>query len=75
MLGLKGATSYYACAWCKIHKDKMWEMNHDIDFYNKPPMERTLGEMKNLSKKSKDNFCCEHEPLLNIEIDHVIKMN
>lgn len=25
-----------------------------------------------LSKKNKDNFCCEHEPLLNIETDHVM---
>ena len=22
MLGLKGATSFYTCVWCKVHKDK-----------------------------------------------------
>ena len=72
MLGLKGATSFYACAWCKVHKDKRWDMNHEEDFYNKPPLQRTLKELKELSKKGRENFCCEHEPLLNIELDHVI---
>ena len=72
MLGLKGATSFYACAWCKVHKDKRWDLNHEEDFYNKPPLQRTLKELKELSKKGRENFCCEHEPLLNIELDHVI---
>ena len=72
MLGLKGATSFYACAWCKVHKDKRWDMNHEEDFYNKPPLQRTLKELKELSKKGRENFCCDHEPLLNIELDHVI---
>lgn len=35
-------------------------------------MERTLQEMIALSKKNKDTFCCEHQPLLNIETNHVI---
>lgn len=30
MLGLKGATSHYACAWCKIHKDNRWDMSFDL---------------------------------------------
>ena len=25
MLGLNGATTNYACAWCKIHKDNRWK--------------------------------------------------
>ena len=29
MLGLSGATSNYACAWCKIHKA---EVEHDLRF-------------------------------------------
>ena len=29
MLGLKGATSNYACAWCKIHKTDCWKINND----------------------------------------------
>jgi hypothetical protein len=27
MMGLSGATSNYACAWCKIHKDERWNMS------------------------------------------------
>ena len=44
----------------------------DLLYYNSPTMKRSLEEMIALSKKNKDNFCCEHEPLLNIETDHVI---
>ena len=33
---------------------------------------RTLSEIKELVKKRKGDFCCAKEPLLNIEIDHVI---
>lgn len=33
---------------------------------------RSLKEFKGLSKKSKENFCCEHVPVLSIELDHVI---
>jgi hypothetical protein len=25
-----------------------------------------------MSKKSTDNFCCQYQPLLNIELDHVV---
>ena len=25
-LGLKGATSYYVCAWCKVHKADHWNI-------------------------------------------------
>ena len=34
--------------------------------------QRTLRELKGLSKKSKENICCEHEPLLNIGLDYII---
>lgn len=72
MLDLKGATLFSACAWYKVHKDNRWDMNHEKDYCNKPPLKRTLRELKGLSNKSKENFCFEHEPLLNIEFDHVI---
>ena len=26
MMGLKGATSHYACAWCKLHEDDHWNL-------------------------------------------------
>ena len=56
MLRLKGTTSYYACAWCKVHKDKRWDMNHKEDYYNKPPLHRTLEELKGFSKKELRKF-------------------
>ena len=40
MLGLEGATSNYACAWCKVHKADCW---------NTPPMVRTLEEIHEMS--------------------------
>ena len=42
MLGLKGATSNYACTWCKIHKADRWKINNDYHSYNTPPLARTL---------------------------------
>ena len=33
-VGLKGATSDYACVWCKIHKIQRWDMTKDLDFHN-----------------------------------------
>lgn len=72
MLGLKGATAFYACAWCKVHKDHRWNINYESEFYNCLQMKRTLQGVRDLAKKSKDDYCREHEPLLNIELDHVI---
>ena len=34
IVGLKGATSDYACVWCKIHKIQRWDMTKDLDFHN-----------------------------------------
>ena len=71
MMGLSGASSNHACVWCKIHKDQRWDMHHDLDYYNSPPMQRTLEEMHNLAGKKK-NYCCVHAPILNIELSHVV---
>ena len=35
-------------------------------------MRRTLREIKEMSRLKTNNFCCIHEPLLNIELDHII---
>lgn len=59
VMGLKGATSLYACLWCKIHKDKHFQ------HFNTPPMMRTLMEIKELVKEGKADYCCVKEPLLN----------
>lgn len=49
MMGLSGATSNHACAWCKIHKDERWNMAYDLNHYNSPPLKRTIKEMKELA--------------------------
>ena len=51
MMGLSGATSNYACAWCKIHKDERWNMSYDLNHYNSPNLRRTLKEMNELAGK------------------------
>ena len=71
-MGLKGATSSYACLWYKVHKDKRWETDKSFDFFNAPPMVRTLTEIQEMAKKSKDNYCCQLKPFLNFLLDHVI---
>ncbi|PFX12813.1 hypothetical protein AWC38_SpisGene23165 [Stylophora pistillata] len=72
MLGLKGATSNYACAWCKVHKTDRWRINNDYNSYNTLPMARTQKEICEMSKKSKDNYCCDKQPLLNIPLYHIV---
>ena len=74
MMGLKGATSHYACVWCKIHKDNRWDTKFDLQYYQSPELKRTLEEMTQLAmkKKQENKYCCEHVPLLHIELDHVI---
>ena len=72
MLGLKGATSNYACAWCKVHKADHWNISDNYLIYNTPPMVRTLEEIREMSTTSKDNYCCDKQPLLNIPLDHIV---
>ncbi|KAJ7384006.1 hypothetical protein OS493_024017 [Desmophyllum pertusum] len=74
MMGMKGATSIYACLWCKIAKDLRWKMEFDLDHYNTPPLVRTQEEMTKMSQKkgTQDKYSCENEPLLKIELDHVV---
>lgn len=73
MMGMKGATSI-ACLWCKIAKDLRWRMGSTLDHYNSSPLRRTLEEMTKMSQKkgTQDKYSCEHEPLLKIELGHVV---
>jgi hypothetical protein len=43
MLGMKGATSNFACLWCKVHKENRWQMDKDLDYYNSPPIPTYTG--------------------------------
>lgn len=74
MMGLKGATSHYACVWCKIHKNNRWDTSFNLDHYQSPDLKRSIKEMFELARKKKqeNKFCCDHEPLLHIELDHVV---
>lgn len=48
-------------------------MSKDGDFYNSPPLARTLDEIKQMAPmKSGQNFGCVHQPLLNVPLDHII---
>ena len=66
MLGMKGATSHYACLWCKIPKEHRWQMDKDLDYYNSHPLQHTLEE------ETADKFSCGNEPLIKIDLDHVV---
>ena len=69
MLGLKGATS--TCAWCKVHKADCLNISDNYLIYNTPPIETTLEEICEMLTTSKDNYCCDKQPLLNIPLDHI----
>lgn len=73
-MGMKSATSLYACLWCKIHKDSRWKMNFDLEHYNSCPLKRTMDEINAMANKAgnKEKYSCENTPLINIDLEHVI---
>jgi len=77
ILGLKSATADYACAWCKVCKGDRWNVDQPFEQFNKPPIGRTMKEIKemckqNPTKKNKYNYVCTREPLINIDLDHIV---
>ena len=70
MLGLKGAISNYTCPWCKEHKVDRWKISDNYLIYNTTPLVRKVEEIREMSTTSKDNYCCDKQPLLNIPLDH-----
>ncbi|XP_022808035.1 uncharacterized protein LOC111345047 [Stylophora pistillata] len=73
VMGISAANSTYACLWCKVHKKDRGDMSKPDNFYDKDPIRRTLQEIKQFATKSKgENYCCVHQPLLNIPLDHII---
>lgn len=50
MLGLKGATAEYYCAWCKTSKDNRWVVGETHTPFNELPLKRTLDEIRKLAK-------------------------
>ena len=48
-------------------------MSKDSGYYNVAPLKCTIQEMFELStKKSGENYCCCHKPLLVIPLNHII---
>ena len=73
-MGLSGATSIYACLWCKVHLSKRFDMSKPKDYYNSAPDSRTLEELHELYSlsKSHEKYSCIRKPLINIPLHHVI---
>ena len=72
VLGLQNATCNHACIWCKVHKDGRWNMSHDHRHFNEGPLRRTMKEIKEMASKSKNNYCCVRQPLVEIDLDHIV---
>ena len=48
-------------------------MSKEDGYYDAPPLRRTIEEMNEMSaKKSGENYCCCHKPLLTIPLDKII---
>ena len=49
------------------------DMSKPDNYYDEDPIRRTLQEIKQFASKSKgENYCCVHQPLINIPLDHII---
>lgn len=69
IMGMKGATSGYACVWCTIHKTLRSDMTKPMNYYWKES-KRTLDDMKRCALKQQ--YSCEHPPLLEIPLENVV---
>ena len=49
-----------------------WKINNDYNNYNTPPLERTPGEICEMSKKSYESYRCDKQPFLNIPLNHLV---
>ena len=49
-------------------------MKFNLEHYNKSPLQRILLEVIRMARKkgNQEKYSCEHEPLLKIELDHVV---
>ena len=72
LLGMKSATSSHSCVWCKVHSHGRYDMSFPLHHYNSDPHRRTLEEIIKLAGLKKDNYCCVNDPLLSIDLDHII---
>ncbi|CAB4013607.1 Hypothetical predicted protein, partial [Paramuricea clavata] len=69
MMGMKGATSDYACIWCKVHKKDRCDVSKHQDFYWEN-LTRSIEDIFQCALKR--NYSCEYKPLLNIPLCNVV---
>ena len=72
VMGLQNATSNHSCIWCKIHRESRWDMSYNLSHYKEAPLKRTLDEIMTMAGKGKNNYCCVNQPLIEIDLDHII---
>ena len=72
VMGLQNATSNHSCIWCKVHRESRWDMSYNLSHYNEAPLKRTLKEIMTMAGKGKNNYCCVNQPLIEIDLDHII---
>ena len=53
-------------------KKDRWKIEEHFSYYNRLPLSRLLKEICEMCTKSKDNYCCDRRPILNIELDHIV---
>ncbi|XP_028410462.1 uncharacterized protein LOC114533075 [Dendronephthya gigantea] len=69
VLGMKGATSDYACIWCKIFKLDRCDMSR-LQNYWETQHGRSIEDIKECALKG--HFSCQFQPLLNIKLENVV---
>ena len=67
-------TETYTCNnYCFLFLLTRGDMSRPDGFYDQPPLCRTTAELKECAKKKTgENYCCCHEPLLDIPLDHIV---
>ncbi|CAB4011198.1 Hypothetical predicted protein, partial [Paramuricea clavata] len=70
ILGMKGATSDFACIWCKIHKLLSATISKSPTFFRNYAITQNKKDIKSCALKSA--FSCQHQPLLDIKLENVV---
>ncbi|KAM7429532.1 hypothetical protein ABFA07_019618 [Porites harrisoni] len=60
VLGMKGATSDFACIWCTCHKKHRHDMSKPMRYYWGKPIARDISSFAEWSRQNK--FACAHPP-------------
>ncbi|XP_065920008.1 uncharacterized protein [Dysidea avara] len=69
LMGLKKASSQYACVWCKVDQKDRWDTGIEDTEYlvtNRRTLESLYEDYR------EKQYSCKHLPLVHIETDHII---